>query len=163
MRCPSFAVPSVSEREDLRLAAREQAGAVRARVDADLDLDRTDLVGRATVRAALLDGDLLPHEVLVDRLARLLDARLRRRVLRRLAALRLRRRGADRERKLQLVGDLLEEQVPLRRLELLRVLLGIGQRPQLVAELLPHGLLDGVRALLVEQRVERRRAPEAGG
>ena len=78
MRCPSFAVPSVSEREDLRLAALEQAGAVRARVDADLDLDRPDLLGAAAVRAALVDGDLLADEVLVDRLARLLDVALRR-------------------------------------------------------------------------------------
>src|SRR5205823_4582914 len=55
--------------EDLRLAAREQAGAVGTRVDADLDLDRPDLLGAAAVRAALVDGDLLPHEILVDRLA----------------------------------------------------------------------------------------------
>src|SRR5205814_8736782 len=60
-------------RQDLRLAAREQAGAVGTRVDADLDLDRPDLLGAATVRAALVDGDLLPHEILVDRLAGLLD------------------------------------------------------------------------------------------
>jgi len=38
-------------REDLRLAAREQAGAVCARVDADLDLDRPDLLRAATVWA----------------------------------------------------------------------------------------------------------------
>ena len=68
MRCPSFAVPSVSEREDLRLAAREQAGAVRARVDADLDLDRPDLLRAAAVRPPLVDRDLLADEVLVDRL-----------------------------------------------------------------------------------------------
>src|SRR5207248_8088918 len=59
-------------RQDLRLAAREQAGAVRTWVDADLDLDRPDLLGAAAVRAALVDGDLLADEVLVDRLARLL-------------------------------------------------------------------------------------------
>src|SRR5262249_53389657 len=63
-------------RQDLRLAAREQAGAVRTRVDAHLDLDRPDLLSAATVRAPLVDGDLLPHEVLVDRFARLLDLRL---------------------------------------------------------------------------------------
>src|SRR5439155_26751406 len=67
--------------EDLRLAAREQAGAVGTRVDADLDLDRPDLLGPTTVRAALVDGDLLPHQILVDRLARLLDLRARLRVL----------------------------------------------------------------------------------
>src|SRR5207244_10440034 len=45
--------------QDLRLAAREQAGAVRARVDAHLDLDRPDLLGAASVRAPLVDRDLL--------------------------------------------------------------------------------------------------------
>src|SRR5207245_2556244 len=49
--------------EDLRLATREQAGAMRARVDADLDLDRANLLRPAAVRAPLVDGDLLPHEV----------------------------------------------------------------------------------------------------
>src|SRR4029079_8053003 len=88
--------------EDLSLAACEQAGAVGARVDADLDLDRPDLLGAATVWAPLLDGDLLPHEVLVDRLARLLDLRAGLRVLRGrqgLACLRVKpgnpRRGPD--------------------------------------------------------------------
>src|SRR5581483_5892439 len=61
--------------EDLRLAAREQTGAVRTRVDADLDLDRADLLRAAPVGAALVDRDLLPDEVLVDRVARLLDVR----------------------------------------------------------------------------------------
>src|SRR5205814_3198102 len=57
-------------REDLRLAALEKAGAVCARVDADLDLDRADLLGASAVRPPLVDGDLLADEVLVDRLAR---------------------------------------------------------------------------------------------
>src|SRR5581483_3023308 len=141
-------------REDLRLAAREQAGAVRARVDADLDLDRPDLLRAAPVGAALVDGDLLPDEVLVDRLARLLDVLLRQGVLDRLLA--LGGRGADREGKRDLVDDAVEEQLPLRRLERLRVLLRVGERLQLVAELLAHRALDGDAALLLEQRGERR-------
>ena len=40
------------QRHDLRLAAGEEAGAVRARHDRDLDLDRPDLRRRAPVRAA---------------------------------------------------------------------------------------------------------------
>ncbi|HTZ04647.1 MAG TPA: hypothetical protein VMB53_02730 [Gaiellaceae bacterium] len=145
--------------EDLRLAALEQAGAVGARIDADLDLDRADLLGAAPVGAALLDGDLLPDDVLVDRLARLLHVRARRRVLRgrqRLAGLRVDRCLADRERQLDLLGDLLEQEVPLRRLQLLRVLLRVGEGAQVVAELLPHRALDGDRALLLEQRLEPR-------
>src|SRR5690242_5356475 len=63
-------------REDLRLAAREQAGAVGARVDADLDGDRPDVLRAAAVGAALVDRDLLPDEILVDRVAGLLDLRL---------------------------------------------------------------------------------------
>src|SRR5205823_13403101 len=114
-------------REDLRLAALEEAGAVCARVDADLDLDRPDFLGAAAVRPPLVDGDLLADEALVDRLARLLDVRPRDRVLRRprdrLAACRIDDRRADRERKLHGLGDLLEEQMPLRGLQLLRVLL----------------------------------------
>ena len=96
-------------RQDLRLAAREQAGAVRTRVDADLDLDRPDLLGAAAVRAPLVDRDLLADEVLVDRLGGLLDVALRQAVLdrRRLAVDRCR---PDRERQLDGVDDLLEEQ-----------------------------------------------------
>ena len=69
------------QRHDLRLPAREQAGAVRARADGDLALDRADLLGAAPVRAPLLDGDLLADEVLVDRLGRPLHVLLRQRVL----------------------------------------------------------------------------------
>src|SRR5205807_9742012 len=50
-----------AEREqghDLRLAAREERRAVRARAHRDLALDRTDLLRAATVRPPLLDGDL---------------------------------------------------------------------------------------------------------
>src|SRR5205823_6481773 len=70
-------------REHLRLAAREQAGAVGTRVDADLALDRPDLLRAATVRTTLVDGDLLADEVLVDRLRGLLDVALREAVLHR--------------------------------------------------------------------------------
>ena len=86
-------------REHLRLAAREQAGAVRTRVDADLDLDRADLLGAAAVRATLVDRDLLADEVLVDRLGGLLDVALRQAVLDR-RALAVDGGRADRERQL---------------------------------------------------------------
>src|SRR5207247_11283721 len=58
---------------DLCLAAREQRRAVRARRDADLAGNRADVLRAAAVRAALLDGDLPPHELLVERLGGLLD------------------------------------------------------------------------------------------
>src|SRR5262249_28600689 len=62
-----------ADREDLRLAAREETRAVRARDDADLARDRTDLLLAPTVRPALLDRDLPPDELLVDRLGRALE------------------------------------------------------------------------------------------
>ncbi len=130
-----------------------------AGVDADLDLDRPDLLGAAPVGTALVDGDLLPHEVLVDRLARLLDLRLGLRVLRggqRLARVGIDRSAPDRERQLDLVDDPVEQKLPLRRLERLRVLLGIGERLQLVAELLPHRAFDRDGPLLLEQQRQRR-------
>src|SRR5579862_53290 len=144
--------------EDLRLAAREQAGAVCTRVDADLDLDRADLLGAAAVGPPLVDGDLLPDHVLVDRLARLLDVRLRRRVLGtglRLAAIGIDHGRADRERQLDRLGDVLEQQMALRGFQLLRILLGVGQCAQFRFELFPHGPLGRDHALLLEQRVER--------
>ena len=101
------------QRQDLRLAAREQAGAVRPRADGDLALDRADLLGAAPVRAPLLDGDLLPHEVLVDRLGRTLHVRLRQLVLDR-RAVAVDRRRADRERQVDALDDPLEEERPLR-------------------------------------------------
>src|SRR5207245_10246433 len=64
-------------RQDLRLASREQAGAVRTRVDAHLDVDWPDLLRAAAVGAPLVDRDLLADEVLVDRLGGLLDVALR--------------------------------------------------------------------------------------
>ena len=69
------------QRHDLRLAAREERRAVRARRDADLAVDRADLLGAATVGPALVDRDLLADELLVDRLGGLLDELLRQRVL----------------------------------------------------------------------------------
>ena len=120
------------QRHDLRLAAGEEAGAVRARADRHLAGDRADLLLGAAVRPALVDRDLLADEVLVDRLGGLLDVALREPVLdARLAA-----RG--RERQLDRLDDPLVEQVLLGRLELLRVLLGLGQRAQVGLELLAH-------------------------
>ncbi len=136
-------------REHLRLAALEQAGAVRARVHPDLDVDRPDLLGAAAVGPPLVYGDLLPDDVLVDRVARLLDVRLRERVHRSLVA-------AGRERESHLGEDAIEEEMPLRGLELLRVLLGVGERLQLIAELFPHRTLDCRKPLLLEQHVEAR-------
>src|SRR5213079_43506 len=103
----------------MRLAAREQTGAVRARVDADLDLDRADLLGAAAVGSPLVDRDLLADEILVDRLGGLLDVALREAVLHR-GPLAVDGRGADRERQLHRRDDALEEQVALRGLQLLR-------------------------------------------
>jgi hypothetical protein len=143
------------EREHLRLAALEQAGAVRARAGGDLAVDRADLVGGSAVGPALLDRDLLAHEVLVDRLGGLLDVALRERVLHS-RGLAVRRRRPHRERQLDSVDDPVEQQVPLRRLQLLRVVLGVGERPQVALELLPHRALDGGEALLLEQHREAR-------
>ena len=69
------------QRHDLRLAAGEEARAVRARADRHLAGDRADLLLGAAVGAALLDRDLLADEVLVDRLGGLLDVVLGQRVL----------------------------------------------------------------------------------
>jgi hypothetical protein len=88
-----------AERQDLRLAAREQAGAVRPRCEADLDVDRANLLRAPTVGPALVDGDLLPDDVLVDRVGRLLDPCLRRGVLV------VRVSVGDRERELDILDD----------------------------------------------------------
>ena len=50
----------------LRLAAREERAAVRARDDAHLARDRPDLVGGAAVGADLLDGDAVADDVLLE-------------------------------------------------------------------------------------------------
>ena len=58
-----------AERDDaqrLRLAAGEQRRAVRARRDADLDRDRTDLLGGAPVGTLLLDRDPLADHRLLE-------------------------------------------------------------------------------------------------
>ena len=142
-----------AERHDLRLATLEERRAVRARADRHLALDRPDLVGAAPVRAPLVDRDLLADEVLVDRLGRLLDVALRDRVLddRALAVDRCR---PDGERQLDGLDDPLEEQVPLRGLQLLRVLLGLGESAEVVAELLADRALDSGEPLLLEHRGE---------
>ncbi len=140
------------QRQDLGLAAREQRGAVGARRHVDLTGDRADLLRAAAVGPPLLDGDLAPHEILVDRIDRLLDVLPREDVLhRRGSRLGFGGRRSDRERERDLVDDPCEEQVALRRLELLRVLLGIRERAQLAFELLAHGADDRVQASLLEQ------------
>ena len=60
--------------ERLRLAAGEEGRAVRARRDADLDRDRPDLALGATVRTALLLGDALADDRLLDAVERELRA-----------------------------------------------------------------------------------------
>ena len=104
-------------------------------------VDVADVLGGSAVGTPLVDGDLLADELLVDRLGRLLDELLRQRVLDD-RALAVDRRRADRERQLDRLDDPVEEQLALRRLELLRVLLGLGQGAQVVLELLAHVLLD---------------------
>ena len=62
-----------AERDDaerLRLAAREQRGAVRARQRLDVDRDLADLTLGAAVRALLLDGDALADDPLLERVER---------------------------------------------------------------------------------------------
>src|SRR5205085_11677381 len=59
-----------AEAHDLRLSTREEGRAVRPRRDRDLARDRADLLGAAAVRPPLLDRDLAPDELLVDRLGR---------------------------------------------------------------------------------------------
>ncbi len=122
---------------------------------ADLARDRAHLLGGAAVRAALLDGDLAPHEILVDGLGRALDPLARDGVLRR-RPLALGHGRTDREGQLDLLDDPLEEEVTFGGLERLRVLLRLGQGPELVLELLAHGPLDGGEALLVEDERQAR-------
>ncbi len=140
--------PEREQGHDLGLAAGEEPRPVRPRADAHLALDRADLLGRAAVRAPLLDRDLLADEVLVDGLGRALDVLARLRVLHRRLA--LGRRRADRERQLDGLLDPLVEEVALRRLELLRVLLGVRQLLEVGEELLPQGRFDGRQPRLLE-------------
>ena len=133
----------------------KSAGAVRSRRDADVARDLADVLGASTVGTPLVDGDLLPDELLVDRLGRLLHELLRERVLDH-GALAVHRRRADRERQLDRVDDPVEQQLALRRLELLRVLLRLGERAQIVLELLTDVALDDLETCLFENHVERR-------
>ena len=73
--------PEREQRHDLRLPAREERGAVRARADLHLGRDVADLLLGAPVGTTLVDRDLLADEVLVDRVERALDVLLRLRVL----------------------------------------------------------------------------------
>src|SRR5262245_35138076 len=146
-----------SEREqghDLRLAAGEERGAVRARAHLHLGRDRADLLLGAPVRTPLVDGDLLADEVLVDRVERALDVLLRLRVLD--DRLVLDRLPADRERQLELLENAVQEQVALRRLELLRILLGVRELTKIREELLAKRSLDRRQARLLENRGEAR-------
>ena len=66
-----------AERDDaqrLRLAAREQRRAVRARQRLDVDRDLADLALGAAVRALLVDGDALADDLLLERVERELRA-----------------------------------------------------------------------------------------
>ena len=63
--------------------------------------------------------------------------------------------GPTGEAQIDRLDDPVEEQRPLRRLQLLRVLFGLGERLEVVFELLPDRLLDGRQADLVEQHVQR--------
>ena len=121
---------------------------MRPRCEADLDVDRPDLLRAATVGPALVDGDLLADDVLVDRVGRLLDPRLRRRVLL------VRLSVGDGERKVDVLDDVVVEHAALAGLEVLRVLLGVGQLFQVALELLAHRAFDGDEALLVEHERE---------
>ena len=136
--------PEREQRHDLRLATREEPGAVCPRADRHLCGHGPDLLLGASVRTALVHGDLLADEVLVDRLGRALDVLLRLRVLDR--GLAFGRRRADRERELDLFQDAVEEEVPLRRAELLGVLLGVRQLTEVGEELLAKRALDCGRA-----------------
>ena len=128
---------------------------MRPRRDRDLAVDLPDLLGAAAVRPPLVDRDLLADEILVDRLGGLLDVALGQAVLD-LRGVAVRRGRADRERQLDAVDDPLEEEVALGRLQLLRVLLGVGESSQVVLELLAHRPFDGHEALLLEQHREAR-------
>ena len=116
-------------------------------------VDRADLVGAAAVRAPLLDRDLLADEVLVDRLGGPLDELLRQRVLDRRP--RPRPAAAPTGNGSSTVSMIRSKsRLPLGRLELLRVLLGVGQRAQLGLELLADRALDGLEPERLEQRVQ---------
>ena len=68
-----FLRPQGGGNHRLRLAAREQAGAVRARQDADFDVDLADLVERSAVRTA----SILQHLIAEDALFQAIEQRAR--------------------------------------------------------------------------------------
>ena len=123
---------------------------MRARAYAHLAGDRADLRLRPAVRAALLDRDLLADEVLVDRLGRLADVRLGRAV----AGAALGALGRRRERQVDGVDDPVVEQVLLGRLQLLGVLLGLGEGAQVGLELGANRAVGRGGTLLLEDRRE---------
>ncbi len=75
MRISSLSGAQRHDAQRLRLAAREQRRAVRARRDADLDRDVADLVLGAAVGALLVDGDALADDRLLELVERELDRR----------------------------------------------------------------------------------------
>src|SRR3954469_6614477 len=96
------------QRHDLRLASREERGAVRARRHGDFAGDVADVLRATAVRAALLDRDLAADKLLVDRLGGLLHVAARDRVLRSGLVALTGSRG-PRERQLNLLLDPVEE------------------------------------------------------
>ncbi len=120
---------------------------VRGEMPTSVVIGRISSVARPS-GPALVDRDLLADEVLVERVRGLLHVRAGEGVLHRLLAV------ADRERELHLVLDAGEQDVPLAGLELLRVLLRVGQRAQVVLELGANRALDGREPLGLEQHRE---------
>ena len=148
MRCSSLAVPSVTSVSAWvwpRVKSPEPC--VRGVTPTSVAIG-ADLVGRATVGPALLDRDLLAHDLLVDRVGRAARVAARERVEPAV--------DARREGQLQLRLDARVERGALGRLELLGVLLGVGQLTQRVAELRLDGRLDGRVAALLADRRDRR-------
>ena len=109
--------------EHLRLAALEEAGAVRAREGADVDVERADLRGLAVVRAAAVAEDAVAHGLLDDGVERVADV-------------------AGLEAALELRGELGAD-----ALVLLAALAG-GVRHDLV-EAVGEGVVDGLDGLFV--------------
>ena len=150
IRWPSFAVPSVSS--DMICVwprVKRPEPCVRGLTPTSTSIGRISSVPRPS-GPTLVDRDLLADEALVDRLGGLLDVALRERVL---------DAGASPSAVAGPTGNgsstvsmiRSKSRLPLRRLELLRVLLGVGERTQVVLELLAH------------RRPRRRRAAASRG
>ena len=77
MICASRPVPSVVTTERLRLAAREDRRAVRARQNADLNVDLAHGLRVAAVDARLAGNDAAAHDVLLGVMELGLDLRRR--------------------------------------------------------------------------------------